>query len=103
MKVKNRVLLKLSGEALAGGTGFGIDIETVKSVANEIKLGYQKVKQIAVVVGGGNMWRGKTAEEAGFERANADYIGMLGTVMDALERVDCFKNLGDTNQISFFG
>lgn len=94
MKVKNRVLLKLSGEALAGGTGFGIDIETVKSVANEIKIGYQKVKQIAVVVGGGNMWRGKTAEEAGFERANADYIGMLGTVMNALALKDALVQMG---------
>lgn len=95
MKLKhNRVLLKLSGEALAGGEGFGIDIATVKQVAAEIQTGYQHVKQIAVVVGGGNMWRGKTAEDAGFERANADYVGMLGTVMNALTLKDALVQLG---------
>jgi len=89
-----RVLLKLSGEALAAGTGFGIDIEMVKMVAAEIKQGYQTVKQIAVVVGGGNMWRGKNAEDAGLDRANADYIGMLGTVMNALALKDALVQIG---------
>lgn len=91
---KKRVLLKLSGEALAGGTGFGIDINTVKHVAQEIKAGYAVTKEIAIVVGGGNMWRGKTAEDAGFERANADYIGMLGTVMNALALKDALLQIG---------
>ena len=94
MREEKRILLKLSGEALAGGTGFGIDIETVKKVAEEIKEGYEMVKEIAIVVGGGNMWRGKTAEEAGFDRANADYIGMLGTVMNALALKDALLQAG---------
>lgn len=93
MRKDERILLKLSGEALAGGTGFGIDIDTVKKVAGEIKEGYQEVKEIAIVIGGGNMWRGKTAEEAGFERANADYIGMLGTVMNALALKDALEQM----------
>lgn len=94
MEKSRRVLLKLSGEALAGGAGFGIDIDTVKAVAAEIEEGYRHVKQIAIVVGGGNMWRGKSAEENGFERANADYIGMLGTVMNALALKDALVQLG---------
>jgi uridylate kinase len=94
MNKNKRVLLKLSGEALAGGTSFGINIDKVKEVAAEIAEGYKKVPEMAIVVGGGNMWRGKTAEDAGFERANADYIGMLGTVMNALALKDALIQLG---------
>ena len=91
MKYK-RVLLKLSGEVLAGGKGHGIDFETALSLANEIKecvkLGYE----ISIVVGGGNFWRGKSNEY--MDRATSDYIGMLGTVMNALALGDAFKQLG---------
>ncbi len=90
MKYK-RVLLKLSGEVLAGGKGHGIDFETALSLANEIKecvnLGYE----ISIVVGGGNFWRGKSNEY--MDRATSDYIGMLGTVMNALALGDVFKQL----------
>ena len=90
MKYK-RVLLKLSGEVLAGGKGHGIDFETALSLANEIKecvnLGYE----ISIVVGGGNFWRGKSNEY--MDRATSDYIGMLGTVMNALALGDAFKQL----------
>jgi len=89
-----RVLLKLSGEALAGNSGFGIDTSVLKEVADEIKAGYQVVKQIAIVVGGGNMWRGSIAEAAGLDRANGDYIGMLGTVMNALALKDALVQIG---------
>ncbi len=90
MKYK-RVLLKLSGEVLAGGKGHGIDFETALALANEIKecvnLGYE----ISIVVGGGNFWRGKSNEY--MDRATSDYIGMLGTVMNALALGDAFKQL----------
>ena len=90
MKYK-RVLLKLSGEVLAGGKGHGIDFETALALANEIKecvnLGYE----ISIVVGGGNFWRGKSNEY--MDRATSDYIGMLGTVMNALAQGDAFKQL----------
>ena len=67
-----RVLLKLSGEALAGEKGFGIDPETVKKVAEELKEVYALGAEIAIVCGGGNIWRGVTGEKIGMERAQAD-------------------------------
>lgn len=79
-----RVLLKLSGEALKGETSFGINPETVQQVAEQIKSIYELGVEIGIVVGGGNIWRGKTASELGMERAQADYMGMLATVMNAL-------------------
>ncbi len=79
-----RVVLKLSGEALAGDKQVGIDPMTVKEIAKEIKDAYQTGVQIAIIVGGGNIWRGKSASEMGMERASADYMGMLATVMNAL-------------------
>jgi uridylate kinase len=90
----NRVLLKLSGEALKGETSFGIDTPTVKSIAAQIKNVWELGVEVGIVVGGGNIWRGKTASELGMERAQADYMGMLATVMnalavqEALEKVD---------------
>lgn len=89
-----RVLLKLSGEALKGETSFGINPETVQKVALQIKSVYDLGVEIGIVVGGGNIWRGKTASELGMERAQADYMGMLATVMnglavqEALEKID---------------
>ncbi|MCV3295769.1 UMP kinase [Oenococcus kitaharae] len=92
----HRVLLKLSGEALAGQSGIGIDLPTVRRVANEladIKRTYPEI-QIAIVNGGGNLWRGEPAAEAGMDRARADYIGMLGTVMNALSLADSLEQAG---------
>ena len=80
----NRVLLKLSGEALKGETAYGIDTPTVKSIASQIKDVWKLGIEVGIVVGGGNIWRGKTASELGMERAHADYMGMLATVMNAL-------------------
>ena len=89
-----RVVLKVSGEALAGETGFGIDPKTMKTIAQELKEVYAMGVQIAVVCGGGNIWRGKTGEEIGMERAQADYMGMLATIMNALGLQDALENEG---------
>lgn len=89
-----RVLLKLSGEALAGEKGFGIDPETVKKVAEELKEVYALGAEIAIVCGGGNIWRGVTGEKIGMERAQADYMGMLATIMNGLALQDTLEALG---------
>lgn len=78
-----RVLLKLSGEAL-GGNGNGISSERVMEIAREIKKAAEANVEIAIVVGGGNLWRGKTGEQIGMERSSGDYMGMLATIMNAL-------------------
>jgi uridylate kinase len=94
-----RILLKLSGEALAGKAGFGIDVDEVESVASRIKKVHDLGVEVAVVNGAGNLWRGKQGLERGMDRATADYMGMLGTVMnamalmDALERMDVFTRV----------
>lgn len=79
-----RVLLKLSGEALMGNGKFGIDHDTVMRIAGEIKTVRDQGSQICVVVGGGNIFRGMSAEATGMDRASADHMGMLATVMNAL-------------------
>ncbi|EKF52045.1 UMP kinase [Lactococcus garvieae] len=89
-----RVLLKLSGEALAGDKGFGIDPETVKKVAEELKEVYALGAELAIVCGGGNIWRGVTGEKIGMERAQADYMGMLATIMNGLALQDTLEALG---------
>ncbi|MEK4629520.1 MAG: UMP kinase [Solibacillus sp.] len=89
-----RVVIKLSGEALAGDLGFGFSPEVIKSIAGEIKEVIDLGVEVALVVGGGNIWRGKIGAEMGMERANADYMGMLGTVMNALALQDSLENLG---------
>lgn len=89
-----RVIIKLSGEALKGNTDFGIDPKTVSKYAKEIKEIYEMDIEIGVVVGGGNIWRGSQAEQLGMDRAQADYMGMIATIMnglalqDALEKID---------------
>ncbi|MCM3539254.1 UMP kinase [Priestia endophytica] len=90
----NRIVLKLSGEALAGSQGFGIKPEIIKSVAAQVKEIYDLGVEIAIVVGGGNIWRGKIGSEMGMDRANADYMGMLATVMNSLSLQDSLENLG---------
>lgn len=89
-----RVLMKLSGEALAGDQGRGINPIFVKQVAEEIKEVHDLGVEIAIVVGGGNMWRGEAGAELGMERSQADYIGMLGTVMNSLALQDSLENAG---------
>lgn len=80
----NRIILKISGEALAGEKGTGIDPTVIKKLAHEIKLVHEMGVQIGVVCGGGNMWRGETGAKLGMERAQADYMGMLATIMNGL-------------------
>lgn len=95
MKPKyERILIKLSGEALAGEHGVGIDLKTVQEMAKEIQEVAESGIQIALVIGGGNLWRGEPAAEAGMDRVQADYTGMLGTVMNALVMADSLKQLG---------
>ena len=90
----NRVLLKLSGEVLAGGKPFGLDFEAIRSIGEEIVEVAKTGIQIAMVVGGGNMLRGKEIEQMGLERAQADYMGMLATVINALCLQDVLERLG---------
>ena len=89
-----RVLLKLSGEALKGKTEFGIDPQTVLGIANEIKEIHSLGVQVGIVVGGGNIWRGKTAEGLGMDRAQADYMGMLATIINGLAVQDALGKIG---------
>ncbi len=89
-----RVLLKMSGEAIKGETSFGIDSVTVRSIAKQIKDAHDLGVEIGIVVGGGNIWRGKTASELGMERAQADYMGMLATIMNGLAVQDALEQLG---------
>src|SRR2546423_12424165 len=88
-----RALIKLSGEAFAGGQDFGIDPATVKFLAGEIAQAHAGGVEIAIVVGGGNILRGAQAAEAGMDRVAADYIGMLGTVQNALALQDALEKL----------
>lgn len=92
-----RVLLKLSGEALAGGKESGLDIPTVESICRSIKKCVDVGAQIGIVVGGGNFWRGRSSE--GMDRARADHIGMLATTMNALAVADVLENQGCTVRV----
>lgn len=89
-----RVVLKLSGEALAGKEGFGINPAVIKSIAEQVKEVAELDVEVAVVVGGGNIWRGKVGSEMGMDRATADYMGMLATVMNSLALQDSLEQLG---------
>ena len=89
-----RVLYKLSGEALAGGKGFGIDSEVVTKITSQIVEVVKQGVEVAIVVGGGNIWHGKTGEELGMERATADSMGMLATVMNSLALQDALEQKG---------
>ena len=90
----NRVLLKLSGQAFAGGKSFGIDADVVKRIAGEIKSVQDCGIELAVIIGGGNIMRGSVASKAGIDRASADYMGMLATVINALALQDAIEKLG---------
>lgn len=89
-----RIVLKLSGEAIAGEAGFGIDPETIKSMVSEVKEVHELGIEVAIVVGGGNIWRGNIGSEMGMERAQADYMGMLATVMNGLALQDALLTAG---------
>ncbi|KEH51806.1 UMP kinase [Streptococcus macedonicus] len=89
-----RILIKLSGEALAGEKDLGIDLTTVQTIAKEIAEVHSSGVEIALVIGGGNLWRGEPAAAAGMDRVQADYTGMLGTVMNALVMTDSLQQYG---------
>ena len=94
-----RVLLKLSGEALAPDGGTGIDPTSAKMISNQIKSVVQLGANLAIVIGGGNIWRGKVGLELGMDRATADYMGMLATVMNSLALMDSLENIGVTTRV----
>jgi uridylate kinase len=89
-----RVLLKLSGEVLMGGQAFGIDPETVAELAGEVKAAKDTGLEICLVIGGGNIFRGMAGAAKGMDRAQADYMGMLATVMNALAMQNALEQLG---------
>ncbi len=89
-----RVLLKLSGEALAGDQGYGIDPLIITTIANEIKDVVECGVELALVIGGGNIFRGLAASSKGMDRASADYMGMLATMINALAMQDSLENIG---------
>ena len=94
-----RVLLKLSGEAMAGGEGVGIDPKRAEVIAREIKDTQSLGVEVAVVIGGGNIFRGMVAEAAGMERVSADYMGMLATVINALALQDALESMGVVTRV----
>ncbi len=89
-----RALVKLSGEAMMGDRSFGIDPATVRNLAGQIVRAVSDGVEVAIVVGGGNFWRGATAAETGMERATADYAGMLATIMNGLALQDALEKQG---------
>ncbi len=89
-----RVLLKMSGEALKGSQPAGIDSKTVNEIAEQIKQVRELGIEVGIVVGGGNFWRGKTASEIGMDRSQADYMGMLATVMNSIAVQDALESHG---------
>src|SRR5882762_6503542 len=89
-----RVLLKISGEALMGEQSFGIDVDIARSVAQEVRQVHDLGIQIAIVVGGGNIFRGLSKSAGNMDRSSADYIGMLATVMNAVVLQDALEKTG---------
>lgn len=89
-----RILLKLSGEALGGSMGYGIDVNEAEAIASRIKEVYDMGVDVAVVIGAGNLWRGKQGLERGMDRSTADYMGMLATVMNAMALMDALERQG---------
>jgi uridylate kinase len=95
----HRVLLKLSGEALAGNKGYGIDLDVVAPIARDIAASVASGAEICLVVGGGNIYRGLMAAEGGVDRARADYMGMLATVMNGLALQTAIERQGATARV----
>ena len=98
-KKYNRIVLKLSGEALAGKQGYGIDPETVEKIAKQIVEVNKLNIQVAIVVGGGNIWRGLSGSAKGMDRVSADYMGMLATVMNSLALQDAMEKNGVATRV----
>ena len=94
----HRVLLKISGESLKGAAGYGIDPAAVNYIAREIGEAHALGVELAVVIGGGNIWRGESAELQGMDRATADYAGMLATIINALALQDGLEKIGLTTR-----
>lgn len=94
-----RVLLKLSGESLAGDQGYGIDPETISTIAAEIRDVVEQGVELALVIGGGNIFRGLAASSKGMDRASADYMGMLATVINSLAMQDALEKLGVSTRV----
>ena len=94
-----RIMLKLGGEALAGPDGYGIDPQRAEDAAQKIQKVRELGVEVAVVIGAGNLWRGRTGIERGMERATADYMGMLGTVMNSLALMDALERLGSVTRV----
>lgn len=94
-----RVLLKLSGEAFAGGGGIGVDPDVVRAIARQIAAVVRSGAEVAVVIGGGNYFRGAELSEAGMDRSRADYMGMLGTVMNCLALQDFLEHQGIATRV----
>jgi len=90
----HRILLKLSGEALSTGPGMGIDPKAAKEIADRVRDVREMGVDVAIVIGGGNFWRGRIGLELGMDQATADYIGMLATVMNALALMDALESKG---------
>jgi len=87
-----RILLKVSGEALMGSQAYGIDVSMTEKIAKEVKQAHDNGLQVALVIGGGNIFRGLSAAAGGIERSTADYMGMLATVMNALAMQSALEN-----------
>lgn len=98
-KSYTRVLLKLSGESLAGDQGYGIDPRTINTIAREIKEVVDSGVQLALVIGGGNIFRGLAASSQGMDRASADYMGMLATVINSLAMQDALEKQGVSTRV----
>ncbi len=94
-----RVLLKLSGDFMAGPSGFGIDPATVDSVSAQVKAASELGSELAIVIGGGNIWRGGAALASGMDRATADYMGMAATVMNAVALQDSLERMGMSTRV----
>ena len=94
-----RILLKLSGEALMGNDAFGVNPDTINKIVKEIEVALSIGTEIAIVIGGGNIFRGVALGAAGMDRATADYMGMLATVMNALALQDAMKHAGINSRV----
>jgi uridylate kinase len=89
-----RILLKLTGEALGGESGFGISVDEAEVIASRVKEVHEMGVEVAMVIGAGNLWRGKQGLDHGMDRATADYMGMLATIMNAMALMDALERQG---------
>ncbi|MBI5940711.1 MAG: UMP kinase [Caulobacterales bacterium] len=98
-KIYKRILVKVSGEVLMGDSAFGIDMDTVEAVAHDLKQVADSGVELCLVIGGGNIFRGLAGAAKGMERASADYMGMLATVMNALAMQDALERIGVSTRV----